>query len=310
MRTRVLRPMLVVAVFLLALVLAPASAAKAPAFPELIPLPDGFQPEGIAIGNGTTFFVGSIPTGAIYRGDLRTGEGDLLVEPIAGRQAIGLALDPAGKRLFVAGGPTGQGYVYDTQTGETIAQYQFTAPGTFINDVIVTRDAAYFTNSNLAEIYRVALGPGRQPTDTVETITVGGDFELVAGFNLNGIDATPNGKWLVVVQSANGNLYRVDPQTGEATLIDLGGESVPNGDGILLRGKTLYVVQNRLNLVAVIELSPDLTSGTVVDRIGNPNFRVPTTIAAFGDRLYVVNARFGTPPQPDTDYDVVQFRAR
>jgi sugar lactone lactonase YvrE len=302
------RPLLVIAVLLLALVLAPASSAKAPVFPEIIPLPDGFQPEGIAIGNGTTFFVGSIPTGAIYRGDVRTGQGALLVQPTAGRQAIGLAVDQAGKRLFVAGGPTGQAYVYDTQTGATIAQYQLTAPGTFVNDVVVTRDAAYFTNSNLAEIYRVALGPGGQPTDQVETITVGGDFELASGFNLNGIEATPNGKWLIVVQSATGQLYRVDPRTGDATLIDLVGETVPNGDGILLQGKRLYVVQNRLNLVAVIDLAPNLTSGTVVERVSNPNFRVPTTIAAFGNRLYVVNARFGTPPTPDTDYDVVQFR--
>jgi hypothetical protein len=104
----------------------------------------------------------------------------------------------------------------------------------------------------------------------------------------------------------DGLLYNVDPNTGVATLIDLGGERLQNGDGILLEGKTLYVVQNRLNVIAVIRLDPDLTSGTVVDRITNPAFDVPTTIARFGNALYAVNARFTTPPTPDTTYNVVR----
>src|ERR687898_2385854 len=48
-------------------------------FPERIALPDGFRPEGIAIGKQATFYVGSIPTGAIYRGNLRTGEGSVFI---------------------------------------------------------------------------------------------------------------------------------------------------------------------------------------------------------------------------------------
>jgi hypothetical protein len=35
-------------------------------------------------------------------------------------------------------------------------------------------------------------------------------------------------------------------------------------------------------------------------------FRIPTTIAEFGDALYAVNARFDVPPTPDTEYDVVR----
>jgi DNA-binding beta-propeller fold protein YncE len=307
MRVRVFRPLIVLSVLILTLALAPASFASKP-FPEIIPLPDGFAPEGIAIGNGTTFFVGSIPTGAIYRGDLRTGQGALLVPPTDGRQAIGLAVDKAGKRLFVAGGPTGQAYVYDTSSGALLKQYQLTAPGTFVNDVVVTRDAAYFTNSFQPVIYRIALGPGGQPGDAFETIPVGGDFESGPGFNLNGIDATPNGKQLIVVNSALGRLYLVDPVTGVASEIDLGGETVERGDGILLDGKTLYVVQNVFNQIAVIKLSADLTQGVVVERVTNTAFRVPTTIAEHGNRLYAVNARFGTPVEPGTDYDVVQIR--
>jgi hypothetical protein len=128
----------------------------------------------------------------------------------------------------------------------------------------------------------------------------------VPGFNLNGIDATPNGQTLVVVQSARGKLFTVDPATGATNEIDLGGATLPNGDGILLHGRTLYVVQNRLNRIAVVSLSPDLTEGTVTGFITDPAFDVPTTIDRFGSRLYAVNARFGTPPSPTTRYDVVR----
>ena len=69
-----------------------------------------------------------------------------------------------------------------------------------------------------------------------------------------------------------------------------------HADGLLLEGHTLYAVRNQVN-VAVIELTPDLGSGTVVDQLTG-NLDVPTTVARFGSSLYVVNARFGTTDQP------------
>jgi hypothetical protein len=98
--------------------------------------------------------------------------------------------------------------------------------------------------------------------------------------------------------------------SGEAQAIDLGGVSLPNGDGLLLAGRTLYVVQNRLNQIAVIELAPGLLSGVVVDSLTDADFDVPTTVTSFGDSLYAVNARFGTPPTPSTQYDVVRVEKR
>jgi sugar lactone lactonase YvrE len=279
-------------------------------FPEVISLPDGFQPEGIATGYGTTFYVGSIPTGAIYTGDYRTGEGEILVPAQADRRAIGLAFDNRTGFLFVAGGPTGYAYVYDTDTGDDVASIQLTTSATtFVNDVVVTKEAAYFTDSFQPVLYRVPLEDNGQlvDPDLSEEIPLGGDFQFVpGGFNSNGIDATPNGKTLIIVNSTTGNLYTVDPDTGQATLIDLGGDAVPNGDGILLHGKTLYVVQNQLNQIAVVELNAQLTSGSVERTITSPYFRIPTTIARFGNALYAVNARFGTPPTPDTEYEVVR----
>ena len=285
------------------------AAAPAKAFPEVIPLPNGFQPEGIAVGKGSTFYVGSIPTGAIYSGDLRTGEGEILVPAQPGRNSIGLKYDDRTGLLFVAGGPTGFAYIYNGETGANVAEIQLTTGAAFINDVVITRDAAYFTNSSQPVLYRVPLeNNGELPeTPTVEEIPLTGDYQFVPNaFNANGIAATPNGKTLIIVNSADGALYNVDPNTGVATRIDLGGASVPNGDGILLQGKTLYVVQNRLNQIAVVELDSTLTEGTITETITSPAFRVPTTIARFGNSLYAVNARFGTPPTPDTEYEVVR----
>ena len=297
-------------VFLL-MMLSVAMIAAAPAkpFPDVIPLPNGFQPEGIAVGQGSTFYVGSIPTGAIYRGDLRTGEGEILVPAQTGRAAIGLKYDERTGLLFVAGGPTGFAYIYDGETGANVAEIQLTTADSFINDVVITRDAAYFTNSRQPILYRVPLEEnGELPASpTVEEIPLSGDYVFIPNaFNANGIAATPNGKTLIIVNSADGALYNVDPTTGVATRIDLGGASVPNGDGILLQGKTLYVVQNRLNQIAVVELNSDLTAGTITETLTDPDFRVPTTIARFGNALYAVNARFGTPPTPDTEYEVVR----
>ena len=175
-----------------------------------------------------------------------------------------------------------------------------------MNDVVVTHDAAYFTDSMRAVLYRIALSKNGQPAATAETIPLTGDFQLVPGFNLNGIDATPNGKTLVAVQSATGKLFTIDPATGATNEIDLGGATLPFGDGILLHGRTLYVVQNRLNKIAVVQLSPDLTQGAVTGEITDDAFDVPTTIDRFGKALYAVNARFTTPATPATTYNVVR----
>ena len=187
------------------------SAALAASFPATIPLPNGWQPEGIAVGEGTTFYVGSIPTGAVYRGDLRTGRGSTLVAGAAGRAAIGVEHDRG--RLFVAGGGTGKGFVYDARSGALVRELQLATGGgaTFVNDVVVTRRAAWFTDSNRAALYRVPLSNSGVPAASAQVVPLTGDFQLVAGFNLNGIDATPDGKTLVVVQSATGKLFRVEP---------------------------------------------------------------------------------------------------
>jgi hypothetical protein len=284
---------------------ASATAATSEDFPKRINLPNGFQPEGIA-NEGETFYVGSIPTGAVYSGSLRTGRGDILVRAREGRSAIGLKVSRG--LLFVAGGQTGRAFVYNAENGRPIATYRLSTGGSFINDVVVTEDAAWFTDSFMPVLYRVPLRENGRPgpRSGVQTVTLSGDYVHQPGFNVNGIDAASN-DLLVIVQSSTGTLFTVTT-AGVATKIDLGSESVPNGDGILLDGRRLFVVQNQLNTVARIQLAEDLASGRVVRRITDRALDVPATVADLGDRLYVVNARFGTTPTPNTRYWVTQLR--
>lgn len=301
----------VMAIFLmLVLLIAPLGliAASPVTFPVVIPLPNGFQPEGIAKGNGSTFFSGSLAGGSIYKGDLRTGAGGIL-SMHTDRVSVGMSFDARSNYLFVAGGPTGMAYVYNASSGATVAEYQLAGTDSFINDVIVTRSGAYFTNSFQPYLYEIPLSANGQLPDPskVRQITLSGDYAQGAGFNANGIDASSNGEWLVIVNSVLGTLYRVDPQTGAATEIDLGGGNVENGDGILLDGgRTLYVMQNQNDQIAVVMLNQGLTAGAITGYLTNTNFDVATTLAEFGNALYAVNARLSTPPTSDTEYSILR----
>ncbi len=285
-----------------------AAPAAAGSFPETIPLPAGWQPEGIAIGQGKDVFAGSRATGAIWKGNLRTGRGSELVPPRAGGAALGMKVDSRG-RLFVAGGGTGTASVYDSRSGRLLARYVLTAAPTFVNDVVVTRRAAYFTDSQRQQLYVLDLGRrGRLPV-AARTLPLTGELQYdtdPATFELNGIETLRGGRRLVAVQSGTGKLFAIDPRTGDTEEIDLGGGRVTNGDGLLRQGRWLYVVQNRDNRIAVVRLGRHDERGRIVDSITDPDFDVPTTLAGRGHRLWTVNARFTTPPTPTTEYDIVK----
>jgi sugar lactone lactonase YvrE len=290
---------------LVLLLAAPAAAHRSP---DVLPLPTGFQPEGIDVA-GHQYYVGSIPTGAVWRGDIRTGEGAILVAPQPGRAATGVEVDRRG-RLWVAGAGTGQAYVYDANTGAALTTYTFApTPNTFINDVVVTRRAAWFTDSLNAVLYRVPIGRdgalGSQ--QDVTTVSLTGDFTLAPGFNVNGIDATRDGRTLIIVQTNTGKLFRVSSRSGRTDEIELAGGDVKFGDGILLDRRRLYVVQNQLNRIAVVKLGKRLRSGRIAGYITDPDLDVPTTIADRGRRLYAVNARFGL-MDPATTYSVAVLK--
>ncbi|MEU4694851.1 superoxide dismutase [Actinoplanes sp. NPDC023714] len=273
-------------------------------FPSTITLPSGFQPEGIAIGSKPFAYFGSRVDGDIYRVDLRTGKGRTFSE---GPGTASLGLKVAGDRLFVAGGAGGDARVLDLRTGEVLKSYQLQPAGTtaFINDVIVTRDAAWFTDSRNAVLFKLPFGRHGKLPERAVAVPLTGDFTLAEGNNANGITTTPDGRALIIVQSNTGSLFRVS-YSGVARKIDLGAtETLVNGDGLWIKGRILYAVQNRANVIAKVELDRAGTAGTVVSRTGNPAFDVPTTIAEYGKRFYLPNARFTTPPTPETPYNAV-----
>jgi hypothetical protein len=234
------------------------------------------------------------------------GEGSVLVPGRPARAAIGVAFDRRGNRLFVAGGPTGKAFVYDAGTGADLETFDLTTSPAFVNDVVVTRRAAWFTDSFNKVLYRVPIGKDGS-LGSVEPVALSGAIVYGPGFNVNGIDAGRHGDTLVLVQTNTGKLFTADPHTGITREIGLGGGDVLQGDGILLRGRTLFVVQNVLNRVAVIKLSRDLQEGRIVGYITDSDLDVPATIDEFAGRLWAVNARFGIPSPETAGFQVVQL---
>lgn len=60
----------------------------------------------------------------------------------------------------------------------------------------------------------------------------------------------------------------------------------------------------------MVKLDKGFASGRVVRTIMHPDFDVPTTVARKRGSLYLPNARFTTPPTPDTDYWVTRVSKR
>jgi hypothetical protein len=286
-----------------------SSTLAAAALPARIDLPDGFQPEGITSGFRSRLYVGSVADGAIWRGSATTGTGRILVPGVIGRQATGLHIDWRG-RLWVSGANNHTVRVYNALTGRLLQTYTFPTAG-FINDLAISRRAVYATDSNNQQLAVIPLGRfGRLPDPSKATLLpLTGDYVVGAGFNANGIVA--KGGWLIIDQSNTGKLFRIDPKTGATRLIDTGGYNVANGDGLALRNGRLYAVRNQDNLVAVLNLGSDLLSASLVGEITSPpapnNLDVPTTATFALDRLWVVNARFGTTPTATTPYWITRL---
>jgi hypothetical protein len=297
-----------VATALLAAVVAPAALAGPASFPDRLDLPDGFRPEGISAGPGTTFYVGSLADGAIWRGDVRTGDGAILAAGASGRASVGTEYEAGADRLWVAGGATGEIRVHDASTGTLLETYPFA--GGFFNDVAVTPTAIYVTDSIVAQLVVIPLGAdGTLPSpDAAFSLPIVGDLVYVDGFNVNGIVELRG--WLVVVQSNTGGLFRIDPGTGVSRQIETHGASVPAGDGLFVRGSHLWVVQNQLNVVTTFDLGPNLEQAVMIGELTSPDLDIPTTAIVSAGRLWAVNARFSTPPTPDTAYWVTQLPVR
>jgi hypothetical protein len=312
-------PSFVALVGMLALLALTPAVGASPAgqsdnFPARIDLPNGSFPEGIERGPGTSFFVGSLADGTIWRGDLRTGSVAVLAAGAPGSASAGIAYEPGRDQIWVAGaGPPLLGNadvrVYDASSGALLATYRPPGVG-LLNDVAVTRNAVYVTDSSFPQLVVIPLprDGALPPSSAARILPVTGDFLQTPGFNLNGIVAEDG--VLLVAQSSTGKLFRVDPGTGVAAELDLGGVNLGYPDGLELLGHTLYVVRPFQNRVTVVSLGARLTSGAVLGDLTDPSFDIPSTATVAGGRLWAVNLRFTTPVTPTTPYWITQLPLR
>src|SRR5690606_29428691 len=271
---------------------------------------DGVFTEGIAYDEASgDFFVSGAGSGGIYRVDLESGEVTNFLEPGTRSQFTTIGLAATEGQLWVAGGNSGEVLVFDIESGEQSGMYSTPqADSLFLNDVVVTSSGdAFITDSDRPILWRVAAGDmGQNPEGEAEAWLdfTSTEFEYVEGFNANGIVATEDGLTLIVVNAATGRLYSIDVETKDVTEIDLGGETVAGGDGLVLDGQTLYVVQNGADQVSAVTLSEDNASGTVDRVIEDDRLTDSATGALVGSDLLITNAQFsamqGEPSLPFT----------
>jgi hypothetical protein len=288
-------------------------------FAKIVPALTGAAPEGFTIGKGSTAYNSSI-NGSIYKVDLRTGEGEVLVpaEPVFDIFAgdcykLGMRVDPRSNYLFVAGCLWGNAMVFDADTGEELMSYELAPFGTVINDLAITREAVYFTDFTGPFLYRLPLSKnGRLPDGAAGTpiplTSPNGDGPLTA----NGIVATPNGDTLIIGDSRTASIYRVDPATGHSDRIIVDPPLVGFIDGIVLHKGMLYILTpagddpdgdfTGADWIQVVALDKEMLTGTRVGIITDPDMDGVASGAMFGNSLYVNNARYNTFPGPDTEY--------
>jgi hypothetical protein len=279
-------------------------------WPDLIPIAAGMEPEGIEMGKETDFFVsanswtGNLSSaGAIYKGNLVTGEGEILVPP-TGKNLSGLSYDARTDYLYAATGYAPGGFdgpfleqgvkVYTATSGRLLGEIIF-GDNIVANDVLVTDRAVYCTDSISTTLYKIPLeNGGKVFSSDSEKIEMTG-FEMdPGGFNANGLVGDFDGKQLVIVNITTGVLYLVNTETGAASPVAIKGDEqlFPDGDGLYMDGRTLYIMQNFTQKIAVVELSEDLTQGTFVKNLVSNDFAIPTSIIGFGNCIYAINTNY------------------
>ena len=247
---------------------------------------DAVYPEGIAVTrNQKRFFVTSTTDGTIFRGSVSGDSASVFLPGGEDGRTTAIGIETMGDRLYVAGGPTGSVFIYDISSRELVRRVD-TGTGGFINDLAVMRNGdIYVTDSFRPNLYRIPADASK-PVEAIKYP----DFEAGA-FNANGIVRVDN-RTLLFVNSGNGRLYRLDTRTERITTVDLGDRTLNNGDGMELRGRTLYVVRNQQELIAKVRLSRRARVGRVVSQTTDETFRYPTTLDTARGRLLVVNSQF------------------
>jgi sugar lactone lactonase YvrE len=281
----------------------PASSSPAPATLPLTGDAGGSKFEGIGVSpDQRTFYVSEVTGGEIHRGSTQGGTAEEWLPEGADARftARGVTTDAAG-RVYIAGGPNGIGtggigtgrpdlWVYDA-SGRLLAALRVGVDNAFLNDVAIGPDgAAYFTNSNAPQVFRVALADGAWQSEVWADAT--GTIPVSTGFNLGGIVVSDDDSALVVAQGNVGKLWRFDLATGAATEVATGGAPLVNADGLVARGDQLYVVRNFSRALTRLTLSADGSVAALVSDTPTAADRVLTTAKLARGRLLAVDSKF------------------
>jgi sugar lactone lactonase YvrE len=296
--------LLVAALLALPLVSGPAHADSDRGRPDSYRLAGdtgGSKFEGIGADQRRgVFYVSEVTGGEIHRGTARSAQtSEWLPEGADGRiTARGITVDGAG-RVYIAGGPNGLGtgrpdlWVYSA-AGELLAALRAPGQDVFLNDVTIGADgAAYFTNSNDPQVFRVADDGGGWTASLWADAR--GSVERLPGFNLGGIVLTADRSALVVAQGTTGQLWRFDSADGSVSPVDSTGADLVNADGLVRQGGTLTVVRNFSRMLATLRLSANGRTATESLQQATDPSRVLTTAATLDGRILFVDSKFDEP---------------
>lgn len=275
--------------------------ATAQVAPTVLPLPEAAAyPEGVTVDpTSGAVYTNSANTGVVVRLDPETGATAVVGDPLNRAEArpdkpmsvaLGLKADGEG-RLWVAGARTGSMHVVDIATGRRLARFTTPEGPSLINDVALTSEAAYFTDTLRPVLWRVSRDAVTDAALEPWLSFEGTALRYGEEPNLNGIAATADGRYLIVVQMKAGRLFRIDTRTREVAAIDTAGVALDGGDGLVLDGRRLYVVRQWAGEVVALDLSPDFATATEVKRISPSELAWPATAAIRGDRLIVANSQ-------------------
>ena len=268
---------------------------------RILPLPEAAAyPEGVTVDPATgAIYTNSANTGVVFRIDPETGAVVQVADPLGLGDssparpvsvALGLKADGQG-RLWVAGARTGSMHVVDIATGQRLARFATPQGPWLINDVALTSDAAYFTDTLRPLLWRVSRDSIADAVLEPWLSFEGTVLEYGEDPNLNGIVASPDGRYLIVVLMKTGRLFRINTRTREVSAIDTGDSTLDGGDGLALVGRRLFLVRQSAGEVVALDLSIDLTAAVEAKRIKPTELAWPATVAVRGDRLIVANSQ-------------------
>ncbi len=276
------------------------------------PLPSAQDfPEGVAYDAGRgLIFTGSAATGNIYAINAQSGQTSLFSKGGAlGRSsALGLKVDSQG-RLWVAGGATGTVSILSPDGAPVATLMTPPSPDPYLNDLIPTPDGnVYVTDSTRPVLWRVKAITDPSKLKVEPWLDLGQTpIKYGPGINLNGIVATPDGRYLLTIQLNTGELWRVDTRSKSVTKV-MGG--LLHGDGLLLDGRTLYVARNADQVVSKVQLSSDYASGQLMLEEPARGLRYPSTLVMIGGDLVSTQSQLdklagGT---PETPFKLTRFK--